>query len=290
MTGANMKKRVRACRSIVIAMSALMLAACASKPQYEFDTQKLSSIKTIAVAVSRPTVYFAVTAGGPIIVPIPGVNLLAAAVGGAIAGGTAAISTRTNKDFNELVKSELGDTGLNRKYIEALEAELRAQGYQVKEIDLLQAGMPKIAGDWLHPTLKGDAYLGADAIMIASANTGYGANGLGWPYVRSVNSQIRIFSAKTYEAIFSQNIFYPMPGYIKPSAGSGGVNKNTGSNFTQDAKEDAPYAYPLYSDLVKDLPNAIKGVDEALMSFVPQFRTALLTSRGISQSTSASQK
>ncbi|WP_157658592.1 hypothetical protein [Burkholderia ubonensis] len=47
---------------------------------------------------------------------------------------------------------------------------------------------------------------------------------------------------------------------------------------------------PFYSDLVKDLPNAIKGIDEALMSFVPQFHTALLAGRGISQSASASQK
>ncbi|KVM69570.1 hypothetical protein WJ60_10825 [Burkholderia ubonensis] len=47
---------------------------------------------------------------------------------------------------------------------------------------------------------------------------------------------------------------------------------------------------PFYSDLVKDLPNAMKGIDDALMSFVPQFRTALLAGRGISQSASASQK
>ncbi|WP_175941842.1 hypothetical protein [Burkholderia pyrrocinia] len=250
----------------------------------------MSSVKTIAVDVSRPTVYFAVTAGGPVFVPIPGVGLLAAAVGGAIAGGTAAVSTRTNKDLNDLVKNELGDTGLNRRYIEALEAELRAQGYQVKEIDLAQAGMPKIAGDWLHPTLKGEAYPGADAILIAPANTGYGANGLGWPYVRSVNSQIRIFSAKTFEPLFSQNIFYPIPSHISPSSGSGGVNNNTGSIFAQDAKSDGPYVYPFYADLVKDLPNAIKGIDGALMSFVPQFRSALLAGRGISQSASASQK
>ncbi|WP_193102509.1 hypothetical protein [Burkholderia sp. Z1] len=250
----------------------------------------MSSVKTIAIDVSRPTAYFAVTAGGPIIVPIPGVSLLAAAVGGVIAGGTAAVSTRTNKDFNSLVKSELGDTGLNRKYIEALEAELRAQGYQVTEIDLGRAGMPKIAGDWLHPKLEGEAYSGADAILIAPANTGYGANGLGWPYVRSVNSRIRIFSAKTFEPIFSQNIFFPIPSRISPTSGSGGVNKNTGSNFASDVKENGPYVYPFYTDLVKDLPNAIKGVDEALMSFVPQFRTALLTSRGITESASASQK
>ncbi|WP_367188818.1 hypothetical protein [Burkholderia sp. Ed8] len=250
----------------------------------------MTSIKTIAVDVSRPTVYFAVMAGGPIIVPIPGVDLLAAAVGGAIAGGTAAVSTRTNKDFNDLVKSELGDTGLNRKYIEALEVELRAQGYQVKEIDLGQPDMPKISGDWLHPTLKGEAYTGADAILIAPANTGYGANGLGWPYVRSVNSQIRIFSTKTFEPIFSQNIFFPTPSHLSPTSGSGGVNKNTGSNFASDAKENGPYVYPFYADLVKDLPSAIKGIDEALMSFVPQFRTALLTGRGISQSASESKK
>ncbi|WP_244101617.1 hypothetical protein [Burkholderia ambifaria] len=283
-----MKKKIQGRCSVAIIVSSLMLGACASKP-FELDTQQMSSIKTIAVDVSRPTTYFAVSAGGPVIVPLPGVGLLAAAIGGAISGATA-MSTRTNKDFNSLVKSELGDTGLNRKYIDALEGELRAQGYQVTEIDLTQPGMPKLAGDWLHPTLKGDAYTGADAILIAPANTGYGANGLGWPYVRSVNTQIRIFSAKTFEPVFSQNIFYPIPTHLSPTSGGGGVNKNAGISSAHDAKADGPYVYPFYTDLVKDLPNAIKGIDEALMSFVPQFRNALLTGRGVSQSASASQK
>jgi len=268
---------------------AIFLGACASKPPADVDAQKMSSIKTIAVNVPKPTTYFAVTAGGPIIVPIPGVGLLAAAVGGAIAGGTAAVSTRTNKDFDSVVKSELGDTGLNRKFIDALEAELRAQGYQVKEVDLEQAGMPKIAGDWFHPVLKGDAYTGADAIMIAPIITGYGANGLGWPYVRSVSSQIRIFSASTFDPIFSQGVFLPPPAYISPKSSRGG-SKNADLNSSQDAKESIPYTYPFYADLLKDLPHAIQGIDEALMGFVPQFRAALLAGKGVSQSTSVSQK
>ncbi|WP_423760469.1 hypothetical protein [Burkholderia sp. NLJ2] len=284
-----MKKRISVRYSSAIIMSVLMLGACASKPQVEFDTRKMTSIKTIAIDVPKPTKYFAITVGGPIFVPIPGAGLLAAAVGGAIAGGTAAASTRTNKDFDDLVKSELGDTGLNRKYIEALEAELRVQGYDVKEIDLSQDGMPKVTGDWPNPTLKGAAYASADAILIAPVNTGYGANGLGWPYVRSVSSRIRIFSAKTLDPIFSQNIFLPPPGNLGSNSG-GVVNRNFGSSFNQDDKKVDPYVYPFYDDLVKDLPHAIRGVDEALMSFVPQFRTALLTSRGITQSANASQK
>ncbi|MBR8185283.1 hypothetical protein KDW54_23105 [Burkholderia ambifaria] len=68
------------------------------------------------------------------------------------------------------------------------------------------------------------------------------------------------------------------------------MNKNAGISSAHDAKADGPYVYPFYTDLVKDLPNAIKGIDEALMSFVPQFRNALLTGRGVSQSASASQK
>lgn len=266
-----------------------LLSACASKPPMDFDAQKMSSIKTIAVSVPKPTTYFAITSGGPIAVPIPGVGLLAAAVGGAIAGGTAAAATRTNKDFDSIVKSELGDTGLNRRYIDALEAELRAQGYQVKEIELGQPGTPKIAGDWLHPVLEGDAYTGADAIMIAPVLTGYGANGLGWPYVRSVSTRIRIFSASNLEPIFSQNIFLPAPAYISPKSSRGG-SKNADSNSSQDAKESIPYAYPLYVDLLKDLPHAIQGIDEALMGFVPQFRAALQAGKGVSPSIGVSQK
>lgn len=267
----------------------LLLSACASNSPIDFDAQRMSSIKTIAVNVPKPTTYFAVTSGGPIIVPIPGVGLLAAAVGGAIAGGTAAASTRTNKDFDSVVKSELGDTGLNRKYINALEAELRVLGYQVKEIELGQAGTPAIAGDWLNPVLKGDAYTGADAIMIAPVITGYGATGLGWPYVRSVSSRIRIFSASTLEPIFSQNIFLPAPAYISPKSSKGG-SKNADVNSGQDAKESIPYTYPLYTDLLRDLPHAIQGIDEALMGFVPQFRTALQAGKSVSSSTGVSQK
>lgn len=269
----------------------MLLGACASKPQAEFDMQKMSSVKTIAVAVPMPTIYFAVTSGGPIFVPIPipGASVLAAAIGGTIAGGSAAASTRTNKEFDSLVKDRLGDTQLNRRYVDSLENELRAQGYRVKEIVLGQTGMPTIAGDWLHPVLKGEPYTEADAIMIAPVNTGYGANGLGCPYVRVVNSRIRIFSSNTFDPIFSQNIFYSSPCQVA-SGSNRDFDKNNWANSNQGPVESVPFSYQFYSDLVKDLPHAIQGIDEALMSFVPQFHTALLESRGVSESVVSGQK
>jgi hypothetical protein len=267
----------------------MLLCACASKPQIDFDTQKMSSIKTIAVAVPKPTTYFAVSSGGPVFIPIPGASVLAAAIGGAIAGGVAAASNRTNKEFDSLVKDRLGDTRLNRRYVDGLEDELRAQGYQVKEVDLGQAGMPGIDGDLLHPVLKGEPYAEADAIMIAPVKTGYGANGMGCPYVRAVNSQIRIFTANTFVSIFSQNISSPATCPVISGA-SKDFDKNNWAKSNKGSKEPVLFSYEFYSDLVNDLPHAVQGVDEALMSFVPQFRAALLASKGVSESGAGGQK
>jgi hypothetical protein len=267
----------------------MLLGACASKPQIDFDTYGMLSIKTIAVAIPKPTTYFAVTHGGPVFIPIPGGSILAAAIGGAIAGGTVAMSTRTSKEFDRLVRDRLGDTRLNRRYVDGLEDELRAQGYQVKEIDLGEAGMPSIGGDMLHPVLEGKPYTEADAIMIAPVKTGYGANGVGCPYVRAVNSQIRIFSAKTFTPIFSQNIFFPAPCPVVSNSNED-FGKNNFTNSNRNSQEPVAFSYQFYSDIVNDLPHAVQGVDEALMSFVPQFRTALLASKGISQSVGSVQK
>lgn len=272
---------------LAVVFVTLLLSACASKPQVEFDAEKMSSIKTIAVGVPKPIKYFAVTSGGPVFIPIPGVGLLAAAVGGVVAGSVAAASTRSNKDFDSLVKDRLGDTGLNRRYVEAIENELRAQGYQVKEINLGQDGMPEIAGDAMHPVLKGKPYAGADAIMIVPAVAGYGANGVGCPYVRTVNSRIRIFTSNNFDTVFSQNFFYMATCQVD-SGINRGVFENMNAN--RDIKKPDPYSYQFYSDLVADLPHAIQGVDEKLMSLVPQFRTALLSSRGLSESIDANQK
>ncbi|MFM0714829.1 hypothetical protein PQQ73_00610 [Paraburkholderia strydomiana] len=275
-------------RAALLCLLAL-LSACTSTPLIEVDTQKMTSIKTIAVAVPKPTRYSAVTAGGPIFVPIPGAGVLAAAIGGAIAGGTAAASNRTNNDFDGLVRDRLGDTGLNRRYVDSLEKELRDQGYQVKEINLDQDDMPKISGDRFQPVLKGQAFTAADAIMIAPVNTGYGANGVGCPYVRAINSQIRIFASDTFKPIFSQNFFYNARCHVNPIG-----NRDDGVNMTsrsgRDDKRPDPYSYQFYSDLINDLPHAIQGLDETLLSFVPQFHSALLAGRGVAQSLGDGQK
>lgn len=240
---------------VALISSATLLTGCATRPLFAFDTNQMSSIRTIAVSAPKPTTYFVSTAG-VMFIPVPGLSMLAAAVGGAVAGGANAASSRIGNDFDRLVKEKVGDTELNRRFVDMLEAELRAQGYEVKEIDLSEDGMPKIAEDGTGLILKGNAYSGADAIMIAPSLTGYFAAGIAAPFTRSVSTEIRIFKADTLAPIFTENLTY--------------------------YKAQDPYSYNWYSALVEDLPHAVQGLDEALMGLGPKFRVLLFASRGIS--------
>jgi hypothetical protein len=62
------------------------------------------------------------------------------------------------------------------------------------------------------------------------------------------------------------------------------------SRSGRDDKRPDPYSYQFYSDLINDLPHAIQGLDETLLSFVPQFHSALLAGRGVAQSLGDGQK
>lgn len=219
----------------------------------------MGAIKTIAVVAPHKTTYSAVSAGTNGMVFV-GPGLLLAAVSGAVSGAISAASHRSNASFNDLVTEKLGDTGLNRKLVDAVEAELRSEGYEVKEVDLAQEGMPKLTLKNRAMALEGASYAGADAIMVVQSLNGYFAPGsMSW-YTRDVKLNVEVFKADTFEPIFKDRL-----------------------NFNQGNAD--PYHYTLYSALKEDLPHAIQGVDEAVMGLVPSIKADLLASRGISATT-----
>ena len=243
------------------AIVAMMLSACATPPSATYDTADMVSIKTIAVAIPKPTSYFAVSLSGPIFVPIPGASLAMAAFSGALAGTLGRAATHGNDEFNDLVQQKLGDTGLNRKFVDGLEAVLREQGYVVKEVELGRDGAPELTWDKKSgPLLTGGPYLGADALLIAPVQTGYLSKQLGHAYLRFAKTEVRIFKADTLKSIFTDDLTH-----------------KTESAFQQGG---IPYSYNWYSAIMDDLPRAIQGVNEALMDLVPQFKADLLASRG----------
>ncbi|NRO99514.1 hypothetical protein GWC77_26950 [Paraburkholderia sp. NMBU_R16] len=224
----------------------------------------MEAIKTIAVDVPKKTNYYAFSAGtSPVMFIGPGV--LVAAVTGAISGAISAASHRTNPTFNDLVTEKLGDTGLNRKFLDALESQLRAEGYEIKEVELAQGDMPQVVLKDRVMALDGKSYTGADAIMIVQNLNGYYAPGsMSW-YTRDVKVNIEMFKADTFEPIFQDRL-----------------------KFNQGISD--PYHYTTFSELKDDLPRAIKGLDEAVMGLVPQFRADLLASRGVSAATAQAPK
>jgi hypothetical protein len=238
---------------------AVLLTACAAPPRSQFSGDEMKSIKSIVVETPPDTKYFAVSVGSSPLVILPGVGLLAAAVVGAVSGSVGAMGNRSNATFDDLVTAKLGKSDLNRKFVDQLEASLREQGYEVREVDGNAPDMPKIVKAGVLPKLEGNAYHGADAIMTVSVDTGYFAAGLIQPYVRNSAVSIAIFKADTLKPVFRDHLEH----YA--------INENV-------------FSYPRFTDLTADLPHAIQGLDEATMDFVPEFNADMLASRGLSSS------
>jgi hypothetical protein len=251
------------CKAMTVVACAAVMTACSTPPHMTYDS-RIGAVKTIAVATPKKTSYFAFSAasnGGGMMVFGPGI--IGAVIGGALSGAfDAATSQRSHETFNDIVTDKLGDTGLNRKFVDALEADLRSEGYDVKEVDLGADDMPKLVlkDHGRKQVLAGKPYSGADAIMIVQNANGYFAPGAFSWFTRDVKSNITIYKADTLSPIFNDQL-----------------------NFNQ-GNSDA-YHYTTYSELKDDLPRAIQGVDEAVMGLVPEFKADLLASRGVSVKT-----
>ncbi len=246
-----------------VAACATFMTACTTPPRTTYDTAKLGAVKTIAVATPKKEQYFAVSAGSGAGVLLVGPGILGAVIGGVVSGvATAANAHRSHVTFNDLVTEKLGDTGLNRKFTDAIEAELRSEGYDVKEVDLAGDDMPKLVmrNHGSTQALTGKSYAGADAIMVIGNSNGYFAPGsMSW-YTRDAKESIAIYKADTFEPIFNDQL-----------------------SFNQGTSDS--YHYTTYSELKDDLPRAIQGLDEAVLGLVPEFKADFLATRGVSATT-----
>ncbi|WP_027796893.1 hypothetical protein [Paraburkholderia acidipaludis] len=240
----------------VLSLSAL-LGACAAPPRSQYSGDEMKSIKSIVVETPPATKYYAMSEGSTPLVVLPGIGIIAAAVTGAVSGGVSALANRKNPTFDDLVTEKLGKSDLNRKFVDQIEASLRAQGYEITEVDGTAPDMPKAVLQFGRVgKLEGSPYHGADAIMIVSIATGYYAAGVFEPYVRSASVNVAIFKADTLKPVFRDRL-------------------------SQYAMHDSAYSYFHFGDLTADLPHAIQGIDEATMGFVPEFNADMLASRGM---------
>ncbi|WP_413194984.1 hypothetical protein [Pararobbsia alpina] len=233
-------------------MATLILASCAA-PQPKLDSSKLATVRTIAVAVPHRAHYSAASSSGPIV--IPGAGVIAAAVGAAVSGGINASTDKKALTFDEVVSAKLGDTHFSRRFVDAVEAELRVQGYTVSEIDLSQEGL-KTEFDrntWSFKLTGPQGYKAADAILVANVGEAYFAPGPLNSFTRQINGGIDIYKADTLEPIFTKRL-----SFLK---------------FTD------PYSYATYQGIVDDLPHAIQGLDDAAMSLIPGFSASLSATR-----------
>lgn len=235
--------------SAAVSALTVLLVGCASAPRAEVDAAKIHAVHTVTVVYPGKTVYIAWR---------PQVQLMAVGGGaiGAIAAGaaTALVNAHTAKQdplaFNDVVTRKLGDTQLNRKFTDGIEAVLRSHGYAVREADASDPTLPTFTHDvYAHWHAGGPAYRDSDAVLIIRVSPTYTPPGPMSYLSRLVIGEIVMFAGDTHEAVLRQRIY--------------------------SAKLNDPYSY--YStDLIEaDLAHAISGLDESMMAQVGVFDKSL---------------
>jgi hypothetical protein len=233
------------------AISALtvLLVGCASAPRAEVDAAKIRSVHTVTVVYPGKAVY---SAGRPQFEfqSVGGGAIAAIATGTAAAVANAHNAKQNPLAFDDVVTKKLGDTQLNRKFTDGIEAALRSHGYVVREVDASDPALPMFARDdhnlW---HAGGPVYRDSDAVLIIRVSPTYSPPGPMSYLSRFIIGEIVMFAGDTHEAVLRQRIY--------------------------SVKLNDPYSY--YStDLIKaDLAHAISGLDESMMAQVGVFDRSL---------------
>jgi hypothetical protein len=177
-----------------------MLAACATAPPP--NCMELKRVRTIAVVKPPRPAYGAGSASAPLV--IPGGGAIGAAIGGAIPGGVNAARDKQAPSFDDVVVARLGDTQLTRRFLDAMESELKAHGFVVSELDLAKSGMPTLSTPiYYKASLKRAPLKGADAILVVRFSSTYFAPGPLNAYRRQIVGTMVLFKADTYEPLYS---------------------------------------------------------------------------------------
>lgn len=223
------------------------LSGCAAGPHPIVDA-KLRTVHTVTVVYPGQAVYEGGAGSAPILIPAGGV--IAAAVTGAVTRAVNASVSIAPATFNDIVTAKLGDTKLNRRFTDGIEADLRSHGYVVKEVDSSAPSLPVFTGDdhtLLHAS--GPAYRDSDAVLVIRVSPSYFAPGPLNSYRRMVVGEIVMFKGDTHEPLLRQRVY--------------------SVTFSD------PYSYMTFDSLSKDLPHAISGLDESVMAQVALFDKSL---------------
>jgi hypothetical protein len=141
------------------AISALtvLLVGCASAPRAEVDAAKIRSVHTVTVVYPGKAVY---SAGRPQFgfQSVGGGAIVAIATGTAAAVANAHNAKQNPLAFDDVVTKKLGDTQLNRKFTDGIEAALRSHGYVVREVDASDPALPMFARDTHEAVLRQRIY------------------------------------------------------------------------------------------------------------------------------------
>jgi hypothetical protein len=227
---------------------AAVLTGCAAGPHPVVDDAKLRAVHTVTVVYPGQAVYESGTASAPILIPVG--SLVVAAITGAVTGGVNASVSKAPATFNDIVSTKLGDTKLNRRFTDGIEADLRSHGYVVTEVDSSAPSLPVFKRDdytLLHAS--GPAYRDSDAVLVIRVSPQYFAPGPLNSFRRMVVGEIVMFKGDTHEPLLRQRVY---------------------SETFSD-----PYSYMTFDSLLKDLPHAISGLDDSVMAQVVFFDKAL---------------
>lgn len=234
--------------SIGVIAVAAALSGCAAGPRPVIDDAKLSTIHTVTVVYPGQAVYMGGSASAPLL--IPGGGVIAAAVAGAVTGSVNASVSKAPAAFNDVVTAKLGDTKLNRRFTDGIEADLRSHGYVVREVDSSDPSLPVFTRDnytLLHAS--GPAYRDSDAVLAIRVSPSYFAQGPLSSYKRVVTGEIVMFKGDTHEPLLRQRVY--------------------------SLQLSDPYSYMTVDSLLKDLPHAISGLDDDVMAQLALFDKSL---------------
>lgn len=226
-----------------------VLAGCATGPHPEVDAGKFHAIHTVTVIYPGKTVYSGGRAQMPLL--LTGGGLLGAVVTGAVTGLANASSAKQDPHtFDDFVTAKVGDTKLNRRFTDGIEAALRSHGYVVREVDASTPTLPTFSRDDHNHWHAGDpVYQDSDAVLLIRVSPLYNSSGPMSAYSRMVLGEIVMFAGDTHEAVFRQSVYWQ--------------------------KAIDPYSYHSIDAIVADLPHAISGIDESVMAQVELFDKSL---------------
>lgn len=231
--------RCRKCiRQLFLLLGVVAVAGCVSAPPLPpIDKAKLAAIRSIAIQIpDSPPIGATVGAAQSSVVAT---NTGSAAITGAVTGYMNAYAQSRAAKFGDLVTARLPALDLGLELAEASKTELSRRGFETLTFRPALGKSdksPDASNSHSSPT--------ADAILVLVPTLGYQAPGPLNAYARRVLLSVMLVDSKTKNTILYRGFIYHR-------------------HFTDD------YSYNTYNSLSEHLPEAVDGLRNALLDFVP---------------------